>query len=128
MKKLIRQTYVLTSLLILILILLSACSSRQVKLDWQDTFTEPKTESKTGFFNVEAAIDTIEVNTLMDISAGRGEYQVIDPAGTVVLSGKLQAGDTLNETLPLIGIKGSWTFYIFIEDAVGKYHFTINVK
>jgi len=86
MKKLIRQTYVLTSLLILM------------------------------------------VNTLMDISAGRGEYQVIDPAGTVVLSGKLQAGDTLNETLPLIGIKGSWTFYIFIEDAVGKYHFTISVK
>ncbi|MCJ7696207.1 MAG: hypothetical protein MUO40_12400, partial [Anaerolineaceae bacterium] len=82
---------------------------------------------KNGFFNIEPGQETLNIKSQVDITAGSLEYRLSDPGGMAVYAGTLNAGDTLDETFPLVAIKGNYIFYIYIEEAVGDYHFIITV-
>jgi len=54
-------------------------------------------------------------------SEGAFVYTLVDPHGTVVWQGRVNAGQNLNETRPLKPVLGRWVLTLEMENATGSY-------
>lgn len=114
--------------LIFCLLFLSACSGDQTKLNLQEKVTETRTEYKSAFFNIDQTKNTLEVYTLVNVTSGVFKYTLLDPGNNPIYAGTLQAGVILDETTPLVPIKGNYRLSLEMLDFTGDFHFTITHK
>lgn len=115
-------------MLILFLISLTACNSTQTKLNLQEKVVDSKTEYKSAFFNIDQGRNTLEVNVSVKVNSGSLNYTLLDPGSNPIFAGTLLAGDTLEETAPLVPIKGNYVFKLELQEFSGEYHFIISHK
>jgi hypothetical protein len=57
----------------------------------------------------------------LHVSEGSFVYTLVDPHGTVVWQGRVNAGESLNESRPLKPVRGKWVLTLDMENATGSY-------
>lgn len=87
----------------------------------ESSFTSAHTETKTTRFEVKQPVDHIDLYFDAALDQGTLSWELTDPAGEIVWSGALAAGEAETKRLDFDPVVGEWQLVVTFEAAVGHY-------